>query len=431
MYWVSKDMKRVFALLTILFIVITSGGCSSKATKKKITVMWWGDIYNMKFAQKLIDAYNSTSPQIPAGLLSVQGDYNSKMLTMAASNTLPDVVLMLTRDVLNLGKRKVLLSMNDYAGDDKDFSKMETELWTGLLDAVRLDGELLAIPIWTWTPGIYYNKDLFDTARIPYPSKDWTWDEFREIAIRLTRKDENGRTLIYAVESLNMHFNNFVVLSCIYGYGGRLYSDDRKKCEITSPETIESLKWLFELKLKHGIAPTYSQQASSETRGLLADIFQAGRAAMQCAGRDHIDVMNQGGGGSFRWGVAPMPRVKQKINFQSPAYLAVSRLTKYPDDAWRFIHFAISEAGQRIIAEDRSDVTVLKKLTYQEGFLNYQGKSEENVLFRDMLLGAVPAPNLFVKDEWGKFAYDQFQLVELKNISLETACVNIERAYKP
>ena len=36
---------------------------------------------------------------------------------------------------------------------------------------------------------INYNRDLFDKAGITYPTTGWTWDEFREVAKKLTIKD--------------------------------------------------------------------------------------------------------------------------------------------------------------------------------------------------------------------------------------------------
>lgn len=44
---------------------------------------------------------------------------------------------------------------------------------------------------------LYYNKKLFDAAKLPYPpasaDKAWTWKEFVEVARKLT-KDKNGKT---------------------------------------------------------------------------------------------------------------------------------------------------------------------------------------------------------------------------------------------
>ena len=33
---------------------------------------------------------------------------------------------------------------------------------------------------------INYNRDLFDEAGVDYPKEGWTWDEFREVAKKLT-----------------------------------------------------------------------------------------------------------------------------------------------------------------------------------------------------------------------------------------------------
>ena len=44
---------------------------------------------------------------------------------------------------------------------------------------------------------MYYNKDVFDAAGVPYPpakaDQAWTWDQFIEIAQKLT-KDRSGKT---------------------------------------------------------------------------------------------------------------------------------------------------------------------------------------------------------------------------------------------
>ena len=33
---------------------------------------------------------------------------------------------------------------------------------------------------------IYYNKDLFDKAGVPYPKDGWTWEDFQDTAVKLT-----------------------------------------------------------------------------------------------------------------------------------------------------------------------------------------------------------------------------------------------------
>ena len=48
-----------------------------------------------------------------------------------------------------------------------------------------------AVPFALVNTVLYFNKDMFDAAGIAYPTDDWTWEEFREAAKKLTI-DKNG-----------------------------------------------------------------------------------------------------------------------------------------------------------------------------------------------------------------------------------------------
>lgn len=53
---------------------------------------------------------------------------------------------------------------------------------------------------------VFYNKDMFDAAGIPYPTNDWTWAEFEQIAKKLTKDGVYGAnvhlTWGYDIETL-------------------------------------------------------------------------------------------------------------------------------------------------------------------------------------------------------------------------------------
>ena len=38
---------------------------------------------------------------------------------------------------------------------------------------------------------MYYNKDMFDKYKLPYPDETWDWDKYLEVAKKLTL-DTNG-----------------------------------------------------------------------------------------------------------------------------------------------------------------------------------------------------------------------------------------------
>jgi len=422
-------LKRSMIMLILLLLsVVLFSGCNAQ-NKNEITVMWWGDVYNYNFARKLVDAYNDTNPDKPAKLITAnQGQYTYKLLAMAASKTLPDVVLVTTSDVYNMGSRGALLPLNKYT-DKAEFTKIKKEMWPSLMEGFNIKGQQLAVPIWTWTPGVYYNKDIFDAAKVPYPSRNWTFNEFEEKSKRLVKK-ENGKIKVYAYGNF-LGLTDHLLLSYLYTHGGSLYTDDYKKCLINAPASVAALKSFAKLSLKYHTTPTASEAAGMGNSRVNADLFQSGSIAMRIAGRDYMDVLRQRGGAGFRWGAAAMPAGDKPFFFMLASSLAVSADSKHPDAAWKFISFVSSEKGQKLITTNRSDVTIFKKWTYGKDFLNYQGRPDVNIVFRDMLSEAVPMPYRIGDDEWKARARDYLSLVELGQMNIEEACDRIAAAFKP
>ena len=54
------------------------------------------------------------------------------------------------------------------------------------IDATKIDGKIYSLPYKTSSWFVVYNKDVFDAAGEPYPDGDWTWEEYAEVAARLT-----------------------------------------------------------------------------------------------------------------------------------------------------------------------------------------------------------------------------------------------------
>ena len=56
------------------------------------------------------------------------------------------------------------------------------------------DGTVYGIPRDFDTIALFYNKDLFDKAGVEYPTGDWTWDDLRAAAEKLTIKEGDTAT---------------------------------------------------------------------------------------------------------------------------------------------------------------------------------------------------------------------------------------------
>ncbi|MFH1903660.1 MAG: sugar ABC transporter substrate-binding protein [Candidatus Omnitrophota bacterium] len=430
-----KNKNNYFGYLIILgfclsVLLIFIPGCGRKVAPLSIKVMWWGDIYNQAFAQKLVEAYNKSGPSIKVSLYAPPGDYWSKLLTMLAGDTAPDVILLNPPQVNELANKGSLLPLDNFKKDPA-FIAFQNDTWKSLRGQFSCNGHLYAMPIWTSSIGIFYNKQLFDEAGVPYPSKNWDFEELLEKAKSLTT-DTNGDGRIdrFGFGGFPLNLSEWNLYMLIEAFGGKMYSRDYKKCLIDSPESIAAVKWAIELSTKYRVAPNFTEISAGNPVVSAGgpDLFQGGKVAMVFWGRWYLDALSKNK--NLKWGVAPYPHGKRKIMFQVPIYLGIYSKTKYPQECWEFVKFVTGKEGQRKLALERTDIPVLRSAASSSEFLKYAGREDVNRLFLEMLDYAELPTYIPGEDQWKKFAQDKITLVVLGKMDLQKACREIAQDYQ-
>jgi multiple sugar transport system substrate-binding protein len=153
----------------------------------------------MPAQEELVKKFNESQNKITLVIELVDYDQSSDQLkTEVASGNPPDIIGPVGQTGVNEfeGLFLDLQPLVDAAKYDM------SDLDTGTLDLYRIAGEgLVGIPIAIYPSMIFYNRDLFDEAKIPYPPHKygekyadgdaWTVDKLEEIAMKLT-VDANG-----------------------------------------------------------------------------------------------------------------------------------------------------------------------------------------------------------------------------------------------
>lgn len=141
---------------------------------------------------------------------------------------------------------------------DDYFTEEElTDFYDNALEAYTYDGKLYGIPNSLTVHAMLLNLDLFEEAGVDPPENgQWTWEEFVDAAERLTfDRDGDGEIDVYGFSTYILP-GYYEAWPFFYINGGQPLNDDLTEFTFDSPEAIEAIQALADLKLEKGVAPT-------------------------------------------------------------------------------------------------------------------------------------------------------------------------------
>jgi multiple sugar transport system substrate-binding protein len=293
------------------------GGAAGQ--KVKIRLATWAGADEAKELQQVIDKVNANAKTYEIVSEPIPADYYTKMQTMIAGNTAPDLFWLSAEYIAPYASKGALLDITDRVkGDSRGAAKLD-DYFPAVLQSAQLQGKTYGLP-WIAQPVVlYYNKALFKAANLPEPNDDWTWDTFKDAAKKLTDKSKG----VYGTT-----FNGWPpVHMFIWQAGGEVISPDLKSSPIDSPEAIKGLEFYNSIIYNTDYAPdrnTVNEQGFGE-------MFKAGKIGMFFGGAaDDLDRVP-----GLDVGVARVPKgPKDRTTFAWTASTVISSQTKHPKEAY-------------------------------------------------------------------------------------------------
>lgn len=297
-------------------------------------------------------------------LSSGTDEYLQKLAAMVAGGTVGDA--MWTASIYNYYEYIAsgsFRSIDDFVeADDFDTSVFFPEG----IEGCRVDGKLYGLP-WATHPGrcgLYYNKEAFDEVGVPYPSADWTYDDFFEAGEALMKEEGGQVTRFGFLPGSQPYFDLVIPL--------RSYGGDWINQEGTAPtfadDGFEGLKTFTSVFNERQISPTSGAQADFG----FGEIFTSGLAAMWQTGYWGIGAVQSNA--DFDWDVAPLPQgpagMRTMFEFDSNT---IVEGTENAQLAWDFIKMTHTKDAGILIGElgsvpgGRPDVWESDELMEQKG----------------------------------------------------------------
>ncbi|OED34158.1 hypothetical protein AB834_07255 [PVC group bacterium (ex Bugula neritina AB1)] len=343
-------MRRILGLFFVFLIIMGCGSSEGRQGMEVVTLGVWGTPQELKIIKKIISDWEKKNPKVKVRINHTNySGYTSKILTQVSGGVAPDIICTEVDMFVNYAKKGLFEPLNLYIENDEDFHV--EDFFSEVIDRFSLDGNLYALPRDTAPFAcVFYNKDLFDQAGIPYPKDDWDWANMLDLAQKLTKFDQKGMVEQYG-------FYTWAWKNFVFSNGGRIVDNVKnpKRLLLGEDEAIEGLNFYVDLIHKYRVMP--SPEAFSNLGMGIQTMFTSGRLAMFASGiwetptlRDKTMAM-RAKGMDFRWDVVMFPKGNSGIRGfgTGGSGYGILKTSRHKKQAWEVLKALCSEEGQKML----------------------------------------------------------------------------------
>jgi multiple sugar transport system substrate-binding protein len=335
-------------------------GAPKRSSRYTVRLQVWGDVGDRDVYERIRADFNAAHTDI-----AVENDYQAetisgaaeggagsgyfeRLVTNLAAGTAADLAYFQGWTWQEYAGRGALQPLDEMAARDKWATPWPAEEAYDLQTTFR--GKRYLSPSNTATAVMYYAKEYFDKAGIPYPKDGWTYTEFQDLCRRLTRLVDGQPAYAY-------QWNGGYRLNAPWWRMNNHREWDRiaepRKAAWNAGAVIEAYQYqLYDSQYKLGISPTQRLMAASPRDYRV----EYGRVAMKVDGPSFLDRMwgpqaGRAGGTAFDVQLLPRGKASRPQHMNAIGGQAMTRQSKDREAAWEVLKWIGGEPGQQRIAE--------------------------------------------------------------------------------
>ncbi len=292
--------------------------------------------------RKIINAFEAENPTIKVKVIDVPiDDYSKKLAIMLAGGEKIDVMRASNiPEYAAMIEKNQLEDLAPYLAE----SELKEENYKGLLDNIKKDDKLFGMPFRQDFFVLFYNKDIFDAAGVDYPSNDMTWNEYVELATKVT--SGSGNEKIYG-----SHHHTWRLLVQDWAL------QDGKNDIINDDYSFMAPYYEWALKMQNEDKSVMDYAALKTGNIHYSGPFFNGQIAMMPMGSWVVPMSMEkleSGESSINWGVTTIPHpegVEAGTTVGASTQIVVNSKSENKDAAWKFVEFMAGKEGAKIFAE--------------------------------------------------------------------------------
>jgi multiple sugar transport system substrate-binding protein len=280
-------------------------------------------------------------------------DFWVKIPAEIAAKQGPDVIsLPFLEQAVTFAAKGMLAPLDSYANGPRGINK--DNWYPTILNYGVYGGKLLVLPQALMTTGLGYNKDMFNSSGVSYPTENWTWSDMLAAARKLTF-DESGSPAGSSSFSPD-HIKQWGIYTWwwnsdfdlyLWTFGGDWLSSDGSRCLLNSPQAIQAITFYGDLTQKYHVAPYLRELAPAHGHPAL----MAGKVAMAFVDIGNIVLVD---GSGINWDMQVVPYNKgvgTRAAFLYGEGVSILRDAKSKDACWELAKFMASSWDMNLAKE--------------------------------------------------------------------------------
>jgi multiple sugar transport system substrate-binding protein len=340
---------KVKVMVLMMILVMASalwagGGSQSGASAGKTTLEFYSWLDEENYLTEVVNTYNALHPEVNVRLtVSPTTDYAQKIAITLSGGAVVDAICMNNpSQAATYSELGQLVDLNPYI----KAANLDVSGISGFIDSFNNEvGAVYGLPYRKSVWVLFYNKKIFDDAGIPYPGDNLTWEQYSELAQRLTRG--SGENKIFGVL-------NFGPTSAWWRAPANTTGANNPVVPGDLAEYKKAAQYTWDLSYKYQVQPLYADRVGTAAEDY-AGIFMQGKHAMMVNGDWAVNMINTGisRGININYDVAAIPHWagKEPYSTGTPSLGSVNVASKFKDEAFKFVSFLASNEGAKIISK--------------------------------------------------------------------------------
>ncbi len=378
----QKFYGKIPAWLILCLALAAGAGCSGAPKKNVLRFSVLGTLEEYKAYKALAQQYMKIHPKMKVVVEQIVGARaRTKVMTSFAGDASADIVDIHYTWFPELAARGLFENLDPYLASDP--LEMWDDYFPVVKGAYRSKGTQYGIPLRASAMVFFYNKDMFDRYKLPYPSDDWTWRDFEKTARAVSRdNDHDGKHDTYA---FFMSSSWDFYLPWIRMAGGHVKSRDGRLI-FDSAEAISVISMFYRWYYKDRIMPK-----TAEFHDMTP--FQSELTAMTFSGPWSLPTYAKIT--AFNWDLAYIPRHpsgRRSTGLGSTGLVIWSK-SKKKKEAWQFMKFLFSRKSLEFKAASpgAAEMPAARPVAYSDLVIKKETPYHEEVFVKSIEF-AQPGP---------------------------------------